>query len=155
MIERKRDKSLLEETREIVYGKRNQDYGHPINNHTRTADAWNWWINGKYDLDIDLTPEDVCMMMVLVKLSRAMHGENEDDLRDIMGYAENVDIIREYVDNQLKSNSNTMNIQEEPLSVPLENITGTLYDELYNLGYMNKQDYLKFVKNIVSHETEK
>lgn len=73
---------ILGKAREVVEGQRQEDYGSPAQNHTRTADLW-----GAY-LGIPLTPEDICMLNILQKVSRFRHSPKEDNLIDIAGYAQ-------------------------------------------------------------------
>lgn len=99
-IYRSRGKSLLEEAGDIVYGDRNKNYGHPYDNHKKTAQGWTWWLKAKYDDSIELDAEDVCWMNIIQKMSRESYFPTDDGLRDTMGYAENIDIIRETLENE-------------------------------------------------------
>ena len=83
------DQSCMTEAQNIVNRDRRDSYGHPLDNHQRTADFW-----GTY-LGIKLTPEDVCMLNILQKISRSMHSLKRDSIVDIIGYAENVDMIQQ------------------------------------------------------------
>ncbi len=81
--------SVLMEAEDIIHGDRNQDYGHPLDNHGRTAGFWSTY------LGIDLTPEQVCVMNILQKLSRSMNRMTRDTLVDVCGYSGNIQMIEE------------------------------------------------------------
>lgn len=85
--------NILEKANSIVHGERQQDYGPPTINHTYTAEFWNTYLGEK--LNTPITAEDVCFMMILQKISRAVAGRvTEDTLVDIAGYSANIEIIR-------------------------------------------------------------
>lgn len=93
-------KSILMEAQKIVHGARRKDYGHPLDNHTRTAEMWNQYLNRRWP-GIQLTAEDVCMMNIIQKVARcATTGRiTRDTIVDTAGYAANVELIwdeREY-----------------------------------------------------------
>lgn len=66
----------------IVRGERRESYGHPLEDYTRTAKLWS------AVLGFDVTPEQALLCMILVKVSRETHTHNKDNLIDICGYAE-------------------------------------------------------------------
>lgn len=81
--------SVIDEAREITHGDRRASYGHPLDNHTRTAVFWSALLGR------EITPEQVCMMNILQKMARAMHDPTERDTYvDIIGYAANIDMIQ-------------------------------------------------------------
>lgn len=81
--------SILEEASEAVHGKRQEDYGHPIDNHTRTARLWSVFLKQ------EITPEQVCFLNILQKIARQMNRPTRDNLVDICGYAANIEMIEE------------------------------------------------------------
>ena len=87
--ERKEKETILEEASELVDGDRQEDYGHPIDNHTRTAKMWSAL------LGVEVTAEQVCLCMVALKLSRQCHKPKRDNLVDGCGYLRNVEMIEE------------------------------------------------------------
>ena len=89
-------KELLEEAFTIVSKGRNESYGHPIVNHTRTAGLFAAYMMGKKPSDIDA--EDVCMLNVLQKISRHAHSRGRDNLVDIIGWATNAHTVGDYQD---------------------------------------------------------
>ena len=87
----KKSQSILEEDQKIIHGDRRDDYGHPLDNHGLTAALWAAY------LGCDITPEDVCFMNELQKISRAKTGGiiTRDTLVDIAGYAANIEMIQD------------------------------------------------------------
>ena len=83
--------TILDTASRVTSTDRNQDYGHPAENHRRTAELWSIYLEDRF-----LTPEDVCMMNILQKVSRGMQVLTDDTLVDIAGYARNVEMIRDY-----------------------------------------------------------
>jgi hypothetical protein len=87
--------NILEEAAKVVDGPRQADYGTPIENHKRTADLLTAYLKGKYGFVYVLTPEDVCFLNILQKVSRGINGLTRDTLVDIAGYARNIEIIQD------------------------------------------------------------
>lgn len=73
--------SVAQEAERIVNGARNADYGHPLDDYTKTAKI------ASAIFGIDVTPEQCMMFMIGVKLSRQIHRHKRDNLTDICGYA--------------------------------------------------------------------
>lgn len=73
--------TILQEAQRLIYGDRNVDYGHPLDNFTHTAAL----LNAMYGTTF--TPEDCPKIMILFKLSRSMNKEKRDNWVDIAGYA--------------------------------------------------------------------
>jgi hypothetical protein len=80
---------LLKEAGDLVAGERNESYGHPKDNHQVTAELWTTW------LGLRVTPRDVCIMMILLKISREHHTAKRDNLVDLIGYTLNAAICGE------------------------------------------------------------
>jgi hypothetical protein len=80
--------TILQEAQRHVHGARNEDYGHPLDNHSRTAGLWSTYLNRV------VTPEDVCMLNILQKVSRGMNSITRDTLVDVAGYAANVEMVQ-------------------------------------------------------------
>jgi hypothetical protein len=72
----------LEEASRIVDGERDKQYGGPEDNFTRIAKIWS------VILGIEVTQEDVAMMMVGVKVARyaSKSGFQPDTWIDVAGY---------------------------------------------------------------------
>jgi len=76
--------SILPEAEKLVHGDRNETYGHPLDDFSRTATMWGA-ILGR-----TVTAEQVGLCMIAVKLSRECHAPKRDNMVDIAGYAETV-----------------------------------------------------------------
>ncbi len=88
MSERKKD-SVLSEANGLVHGDRNDDYGHPLDDFSRTAKMWG------AILGVEVKPEHVGLCMIAVKLSRQCNRPKRDNMVDAAGYAETVDWVME------------------------------------------------------------
>lgn len=86
--------NILEEALSIVHGPRQHDYGHPLDNHSTTAEMWSAYLSRKLRTKIELTPEDVCFLNVLQKISRQANRPTRDNIVDVAGYAANVEMIQ-------------------------------------------------------------
>jgi hypothetical protein len=82
------DGNILHDADVAVSGNRRNDYGTPTENHSRTAKLWSVWLKR------DITPEDVCMLNILQKVSRGMNKITRDTLVDIAGYARNIELVQ-------------------------------------------------------------
>lgn len=81
-------KSLLQQAHEVIYGDREQTYGDPAKNLRTIAAYWSVHLSSTTGENIVLTPEDVCEMMILLKVARLANTPNhKDSLLDIAGYA--------------------------------------------------------------------
>lgn len=81
--------TILEEAQRLVHGDRQEDYGHPLHDFRRTAQIWS------AILGMDVTPQQVGLCMVGVKLSRQVNKPKRDNLTDAAGYCETVHMIEE------------------------------------------------------------
>ena len=83
---------------ERLVAERGQNYGSPKENHARTARLWNAYLASRENAP--LTPADVCFLNILQKVSRCLSGgkPTQDTLRDIAGYARNIEILLDYED---------------------------------------------------------
>lgn len=85
--------SILDEARDLVYGDRNADYGHPRENHGATAALWNAYMQRRAEAGEPFVgPVDVCMLNALQKLSRFAWERKRDSLVDVVGYMLNAAI---------------------------------------------------------------
>lgn len=85
--------TVLEEAMKCVGGPRRRDYGTPDENFGRIADLWNVHLKGK--LSKPVTPGDVAMMMILMKVARQANSPKRDNLVDIAGYAQCASELKE------------------------------------------------------------
>ena len=79
--------SILVESERITNGPRRQAYGHPSTNFSRTAAIWS------PILGVPVSAEQVGLCMVGVKLAREINGHTRDNLVDMCGYANTLDMI--------------------------------------------------------------
>lgn len=84
--------NILEEANQIIHGKRNQDYGSPLQNHSLTAEYFNIYLSHRKH---PINAEDVCILNILQKISRGQNKITRDTLVDIAGYAGNIEMIIE------------------------------------------------------------
>lgn len=96
LMQHKTKGNCLSEAAEVVDGPRREAYGHPADNHTRTAMMWTAY------LGINVTPRMVCMLNMLQKISRDRHSAQHDNLVDLAGWARNAEMCspEEYLDGQ-------------------------------------------------------
>lgn len=81
--------NILEEANRIVAGDRQADYGHPYYDFSRTAALWSVVLRDT------VTPEQVALCMMMVKVSREVHQHGHDNLVDIAGYARTLEMVHE------------------------------------------------------------
>lgn len=73
---------VLNEAAKCVCGQREEDYGSPEDSFQLIADLW-----GTY-MCYGITPRDVAIMMILLKVARTKAGNGTNDCWvDIAGYA--------------------------------------------------------------------
>lgn len=80
------EKNILQEAEEIIFGDREQVYGHPAKNLERIAEYWALYLKHKFGTQLLLSAEDVCWMMAQLKMTRQMNTHKRDNLVDTAGY---------------------------------------------------------------------
>lgn len=82
-------KLIVEQAAKIVEGARQQNYGSPEDNFKRIAALWETYLFYRPTKELwVITPSDVCIMMMLVKLARLMNTPDHwDSIEDVIGYA--------------------------------------------------------------------
>jgi hypothetical protein len=88
--ERAAEETICQEADRLVSSDRQATYGHPYHNFSQTASLWSV-ILGK-----EVTPEQVCLCMIGMKISRECNVPKRDNLVDIAGYAKCIELISEY-----------------------------------------------------------
>ncbi len=79
---------VLDNAKRYVLKDRNSSYGRPEDNFARIARRWNVFVKNKYDIELNLQPVDVAMMMADMKLARLENSpSHEDSWTDLAGYA--------------------------------------------------------------------
>ena len=82
--------SCLEEAQRIVHGARQQAYGHPLDDFSKTATLWG------VVLKTDVTAEQVALCMIAVKMSRLLNApDHHDSIVDIAGYTATYEMVQE------------------------------------------------------------
>lgn len=66
----------------LVDGDRQNDYGHPLDDFSKTAKIWS------AILGIEVTPKQVALCMIGVKISREVNRPKDDNLIDMAGYVQ-------------------------------------------------------------------
>lgn len=89
-------KSILLEALQVTDGERKLNYGSPTLNHERIARLWKAHLWAKYGVEYQLSPSDVCWMMLQVKQARHMHKPKRDNLVDVVGYARCISRIEKF-----------------------------------------------------------
>jgi hypothetical protein len=83
------DPTLAQEALAAVTGPRQRDYAHPRINFQRIADLWSPIFG------ITVTPEQVALAMIQVKVAREINRHTRDNLVDLVGYTLTLDACRE------------------------------------------------------------
>ena len=74
------NETILEEAQRLVHGDRGSAYGHPYDDFSRTAKIWS------AILGYDVTPAEVSLCMVGLKISREVNKPKRDNRVDGAGY---------------------------------------------------------------------
>ena len=72
-------REYLERAAKIVQGQRQFDYGNKYENHENIAKLWSAY------LGYEVSPHDVAICMLLVKVARLKHRKTEDCYVDMAG----------------------------------------------------------------------
>lgn len=74
------DEAILGQADDLVNGDRQADYGHPVENYTHIAKVVTSFLRSK------VTPEEMAVIMVIVKLCRSTEKYKRDNFVDAAGY---------------------------------------------------------------------
>lgn len=87
---------ILEEAHKVIYGDRENTYGDPGKNLRIIADYWNTYLISRgFDFLEGLDFDDVCNMMVLLKIARLGNTPlHHDSLVDAAGYLALADRVK-------------------------------------------------------------
>jgi hypothetical protein len=83
------DPTLAADAVQAVTGPRQRDYAHPKVNFQRIADLW------AVVLETRVTPEQVALCMIQVKVAREMNRHTRDNIVDLIGYSLTLDACLE------------------------------------------------------------
>lgn len=80
------EQTVLQEAHDLIYGVRQEQYGHPRVNLQNIATVWKEYLKGKYGVEVTITPVDVCQLMALLKMCRGFGSDKRDSIVDQAGY---------------------------------------------------------------------
>jgi hypothetical protein len=83
------EETALQEAQRLVHGDRNESYGHPLDDFSKTALIW------QAIFGHEVTPEQVALCMVGVKISREVNKPARDNRVDGAGYFETLNMVHE------------------------------------------------------------
>lgn len=90
------DRKLLIEADALINGQRQADYGDKLQNFSQIAMFWQATLAAKIAPGQDITPEDVALCMMGVKMARlAKSPDHRDSILDVAGYAGCYDKLQE------------------------------------------------------------
>lgn len=72
---------LLRDAMDVIGGERKDQYGNAEDSFATIAKYWS------HLLGMEITPEQVGLMMILLKVARQQHAPKRDNLIDLAGYA--------------------------------------------------------------------
>lgn len=84
---------FADKAKELVGGDRQSTYGHPFEDFSRTAQIWS------AILGCPVSPNQVALCMVGVKISRETHKHKDDNIIDAHGYLDCLELVLEYQKN--------------------------------------------------------
>lgn len=82
------DVNPLEQALELTTGARQHSYGHPADNFANIAAGWSAIFNRT------VTPEQVSLCMIWLKICRELHKPDLDNLVDMAGYVNTLHMIK-------------------------------------------------------------
>ena len=78
---------------DLVTGERQNDYGHPGDDFERQALIWTGILRKKLAPGCSIDARDIALCMIGVKLARESHKHKADNLVDIHGYANCLEMV--------------------------------------------------------------
>lgn len=86
---------MLDRVKALVTGDRDRTHGSKVANFSNIAVLWDAYLSVRFAMyglhgeqGLLIRPQDVCALMILLKVARTLHGEhNPDDWADTAGYA--------------------------------------------------------------------
>lgn len=80
--------TILQRADNTIHGPRKQEYGNALQNFTQIAMLFQGTLATKLLPNAKITPEDVALLMMQVKIARlAKSPDHKDSILDIAGYA--------------------------------------------------------------------
>lgn len=87
--QKKPEENILQEADRLTSGDRRKQYGHPRDQFGRLAKLWS------VVLGVEITPMQVALCLIQLKVSRQMNGHHRDSLVDIAGYARTAEMLED------------------------------------------------------------
>ena len=78
--------AVLTDAIKCVCEDRNDQYGEPEDSFARIANLWNAYLTPHRAHGLELTPEDVGWLLLLMKIARQQNGNKYDNFVDAAGY---------------------------------------------------------------------
>ena len=105
------DADWATEAQYLVNHDRGPAYGHPYNDFSRQVALLKAWFGDRSFKS--LQPEDIAIMMILVKLARERNAHKDDNIIDVIGYALTLEkVLAKRVDLEKKNGSSTQPTQK-------------------------------------------
>lgn len=82
--------SIIEKALSLVHGDRQESYGHPFDDFSRTGRMWGAILGIP-----DVSPRKVALCLIALKVARESHQHKDDTVIDIAGYAETLALVVE------------------------------------------------------------
>lgn len=82
-----KSESVLQEAERIINGERRTDYGPAEESFNEIAGLWSVVIG------VTVTPEQVALCMIMLKISRYLEGSQRDSVVDLCGYAGLLEVL--------------------------------------------------------------
>lgn len=92
--------SILQEADRLVNGARQASYGRPLDDFKKTAKIWTGVLLEKLKDGVEISPRDVPLCMVGVKMSREVNRPKRDNRTDGAGYWQTLDMVDEDLGNE-------------------------------------------------------
>lgn len=90
-----RKKPMLQRANELICGDRQRDYGNKLQNFSQIAMLWQGTLAPKLQAAEKITPEEVALCMMQVKIARLSKSpDHADSILDIAGYAGCYDAVQ-------------------------------------------------------------
>lgn len=101
------EKSILEEAIEIRRGSRNADYGDAVQNFRNIAETFRV-MTGR-----EISASDCVRVMMAVKLSRERHLHKRDNLVDLSGYTDILELVVTWEEHQQSTWSGSKALRDD------------------------------------------
>lgn len=90
------EEPMLHRAQALIQGPRQEDYGDKLQNFSQIAMLWQGYLAPKLQFQSAITPEDVALCMILVKMARLSKSpDHKDSVLDIAGYAGCYDTLQQ------------------------------------------------------------